>query len=542
MTVTSRLMGIETEYAITGFDSRRELQDRECLLHNFLDVARRKFAYVPDFQSGMFLGNGSRFYVDSGLHPELSTPECEDPRDAVAYVLAGERILAGLSEDLLARDETVSEIRLVKTNIDYWCPQSTWGCHESYLYAGDRPDISAQIVPHLVSRLIYSGCGGFNPFSPGIEYRVSPRVMHLERVVSRNSTNNRGIFHAKDEPLAKEGYHRLHVICGESLCSETAMWLKIGTTALVVAMIEAGIRPADGVELQSPLVSMRVFASDPSCSAQVPLANGQRVRAVDIQRHYLSKAEAVAGSSILPPWADEVCRQWRFYLDLLEHGPEAVSGALDWSTKYFLFQDQVARHGFDWDALPIWNSVLSKVKSSLVEAGHADKCHDARFILGPGSPVGDQLKHWTPVLQEHGFRWGDLAAFFTLRWKLFEADVRFGQLGAEGIFQVLDRDGVLKHRLESLPDLNQSEQHPPGSGRARVRGDFIRRHGGRSERYLCDWQGIWDCEEDRLMDLSDPFAQKAEWQPVPRDKRPWRRRGDGPSLMDILRARQRSCE
>jgi len=55
----------------------------------------------------------------------------------------------------------------------------------------------------------------------GLRFTLSPRVRFLEREVSNNSTRDRGIFHTKDETLAADGYHRLHIICGESLCSET---------------------------------------------------------------------------------------------------------------------------------------------------------------------------------------------------------------------------------------------------------------------------------------------------------------------------------
>ena len=118
--------------------------------------------------------------------------------------------------------------------------------------------------------------------SPGVEFILSPRVPHMVREVSNDSTGNRGIFHTKDESLCGKGYHRLHLLCGESLCSETATWLKVGTTALVVALIEAGLRPGDAVALQSPLEAMRSFASDTVCKAIVESASGKDLTAIMI--------------------------------------------------------------------------------------------------------------------------------------------------------------------------------------------------------------------------------------------------------------------
>src|SRR6185436_14148466 len=139
-------------------------------------------------------------------------------------------------------------------------------CHESYSHAAQPGALSDEIVPHLVTRIIYTGAGGFNSTSRGLEFTLSPRVSHLANVVSNNSTSDRGIFHTKDESLSKPGFYRLHIICGESLCSETAMWLKVGTTALVVAMAEAGLRPAASVALRWPLLAMQAISRDPTCA------------------------------------------------------------------------------------------------------------------------------------------------------------------------------------------------------------------------------------------------------------------------------------
>ena len=84
---------------------------------------------------------------------------------------------------------------------------------------------SSRLVPHLASRLVYTGAGGFNSRSPGLEFTLSPRVAHLVANVSDSSTRSRGLFHTKDESLSPDGYHRLHVLSSESLCSELAIWL-----------------------------------------------------------------------------------------------------------------------------------------------------------------------------------------------------------------------------------------------------------------------------------------------------------------------------
>ena len=164
-----------------------------------------------------------------------------DPWSVVRYIQAGHQIIADLAQAVESERPPGTEVMCFRCNVDYGGLRTTWGSHESYLHRMSPAALQSQIVPHLVSRIIYTGAGGFNPLSSGLEFTLSPRVAHINRVASADSTSDRGIFHTKNEPLSRDGYNRLHIICGESLCSETAMFLKAGTTALIVAMADAGV-------------------------------------------------------------------------------------------------------------------------------------------------------------------------------------------------------------------------------------------------------------------------------------------------------------
>lgn len=242
-------------------------------------------------------------------------------------------------------ERSASEVMLFKSNVDYSGAWVTWGCHESYMHEAAPPGLSDEIIPHLVTRIIYTGAGGFNSLSNGLEFTLSPRVPHLANVLSNNSTSGRGIFHTKDESLSKPGFHRLHIICGESLCSETSMWLKVATTALVVAMVEAGLRPGLGVALRSPLHAMQTIASDQSCSATVEMTTGRRLSALEIQYHYLTLAERNLTNSRMPAWAEEVCCEWRATLNRLLDAPESVATTLDWAIKRALYENYASSRG-----------------------------------------------------------------------------------------------------------------------------------------------------------------------------------------------------
>ena len=348
--MAERLFGMEIEY---GFAVRgrnlASLGGTRDWAERLLSVARDCLPNLPAMDgAGIYLLNGARFYMDCG-HPEMTTPECANPWDVVRYMHAGERLLSTVAAELAAREQSVGDVLIFKTNVSHAGSQATWGCHTSFLHRANLATLPQQIIPHLVSRIIYTGCGGVEMGSAGLRFTLSPRVAYLEKEISGNSTSERGIFHTKDESLSANGYHRLHIICGESLCSETALWLNMGATALIVAMIEAGLRPGGAVSLRDALQAMQCFAADPTCQTAVPTAAGA-MTAVQIQRHYLHLAESHLEAPFMPPWAGQVCAQWRSLLDRLEHGaPASVATTLDWAIKLCLFLNHTRHAGVNWE-------------------------------------------------------------------------------------------------------------------------------------------------------------------------------------------------
>jgi len=510
--MAERLLGVETEYALTGFDAGGKPLDRGLVLRHLMRVARDRYPHLTDTTGrGVFLANGARFYIDVPDHPEFTTPECPSPWDAVRYIHAGERILAGLAADV--RGPRIREVVILRSNVDYSGTGSTWGTHESFQHRSPPSTLPPQIIPHLVSRIIYTGAGGFDSrFVCGIRFTLSSRVPHLEAEVSEESTHWRGIFHTKDETLSRDGYHRLHILCGESVCSDISALLKIGTTALVVALIEAGLRPGDAVQLQAPLAAMRGFAGDPTCRATALSTTGTPLTALEIQRHYLEMAEAHLEAPSMPSWAGQVCDEWRAMLCALEAAPDSVATTLDWAIKLALFKSRARQHSIAWEALPHWNHVVTKLSEALRRAGVTDQRPSVDVILDECGPVADEVRRLTPYLRAHGLRWDDLRTFIHLRQELFEIDTRFGQLGDAGIFAHLDSAGVLAHRVAGIDNIEHAMEHPPTIGRAGLRGRYVRELGGSGKRYECDWYGIWDHHKHLVLDLSDPFAASAQWQ------------------------------
>jgi len=505
------LFGVETEYAIAGMTPRGAM-NREEILQGILERARTQLIHLPDMHSagGVFLGNGSRFYADCGLHPEVCTPECTNPWDLVRYLQAGHRILAGLASSLASASRPGTEVMCLRCNVDYGGTHSTWGCHESYMHRNSQDALQTQVVPHLVTRLIYTGAGGFNPLSNGLEFTLSPRMAYFRRVVTESSTGGRGIWHEKSEPLCS-GYKRLHILCGESLCSETANFLKAGVTALIVAMADTGLAPGSAVQLADPLAALHRVAADVTCCEPLIMAGGTTMTAIAIQRHYLEQAEANLAASFMPAWAAEVCHRWRSILDQLEDAPASGEKTLDWGIKLALYQNHAHSLGIRWDELPLLNHVIDHASAVL----NAREGHEKRITLeraiGSRRPMLKEVAALAPLLQARGLAWEDLGALVRNREKFFEIDTRFGQLGPKGIFETLSTAGVLDHHICGVDDIDRAATEPPATSRARIRGRVIQRLAG-SGNVQCDWQHMVNYGGGQLLDLSDPFAQEESWR------------------------------
>jgi hypothetical protein len=517
--MADRLLGVETEYAIGGMQGL-EAAEHRVIIHHLLDLAHTTLRNLQDgSSSGLFIENAARLYLDSGMHVEYSTPECANPWDAVRYVEAGNQILFNLIQKMT--DERTPDVQTscYRVNVDYSGSGATWGCHESYQHRMNPAGLPRDLIPHLVTRMIYAGAGGFDPFSSGLRFTLSPRTAHIECAISSDSTSDRGIYHSKNEPLCS-GYNRLHVLCGESLCSQLAMFVKFGATCLVVAMAEAGLAPGGAVQLDSPLSALRTVAGDGTLTSPLKVKDpSRRMTAIDIQRHYLAMAEAHCRDAFMPLWAPEVCRQWRRALELVDAGPGAAAKMLDWQMKLALFSSHAARRGLDWSRLTFWNSVIERMRQDMGLAADG-RPFPLEVAISPQTPIPRLVYRIDTLLRRKGLEWDELRQILALRDEFFEIDMRFGQLGPHGIFSMLDANGVLDHRVSGIDNIEHAMRNPPNKGRARVRGAVVRRLAGDLEGdWYCCWDRILSTRHGRFLDLSDPFTEAEDWHNIPTSER-----------------------
>ncbi|WP_040688254.1 depupylase/deamidase Dop [Nocardiopsis lucentensis] len=322
-----------------GFDLAREVADPTQLTDEDLGLAN------------VILTNGARLYVDHA-HPEYSAPEVTNPRDAVLWDKAGERVMA----DAAARAGAtpgIDPIQLYKNNTDN--KGASYGCHENYLMDRSTPfgDIVRHLIPFFVSRQVMCGAGkvGLGADGQGTGFQLSQRADFFEVEVGLETTLKRPIINTRDEPHADpDRYRRLHVIIGDANMSEISTYLKLGTTALVLAMVEDRFISVD-LSLETPVADLRAISHDPGLTHRVRLRDGRRMTALELQAEYLDQARKYVedrfGTDVDPDTAD-ILDRWESVLNRLGNDPMDLATELDWVAKLKVLEGYRSRDGLDW--------------------------------------------------------------------------------------------------------------------------------------------------------------------------------------------------
>src|SRR5687768_2459360 len=341
-----RIFGLENEYGLTcTLNGQRRLSPD--------NVARYLFEKViPGARNAnVFLENGARLYLDTGFHPEYATPECDDVAELVIHDKAGERIVEDLlhqAEKRLREDGISGNILLFKNNTD--SAGNSYGCHENYLVSRDVSfqRLAEALIPFFVTRQIFAGAGKVLQTPRGFHYCLSQRAQHICQEISGATTSSRSIINTRDEPHADaERYRRLHVIVGDSNMSEVATYLKIGTTAIVLDMIEDGFFDRD-YSLQSPVQAIRDISHDPTLRETIKLKDGRSISALQMQKEYLEYATRYVNSVAPDPTSKEVLAKWTDIIEKLESDPMQLDRELDWVIKRQWIESYMSRNRLSW--------------------------------------------------------------------------------------------------------------------------------------------------------------------------------------------------
>ncbi|MHB8319049.1 MAG: depupylase/deamidase Dop [Acidimicrobiales bacterium] len=378
----AKVCGIETEYGITttGGDGN-PIAASSVLVNAYASIEQRKTGWdfedeapgndargfapegtmaplVETHLANTVLTNGARYYVDHA-HPEYSTPECSNPLELVVHDKAGEEVLR---RSMAAAGITLPNgprVVVYKNNSDG--KGNTYGCHENYLMDRSVPfgDIVVGVVPHFVTRQIFTGAGKLGVETQALDsdqvhFQISQRAEFFEEVVGLETTLKRPIVNTRDEPHADpKRFRRLHVIVGDANLSELATFLKVATTAVVLAMVEDQVTPARCLSLADPVRAMHRVSADLGLNTTLDMADGSKATALEVQWEIFSMASKYALEEGLHAIGDpEVCAlvmdRWEFVLRGLESDPLSLVNHLDWVAKLRMIEAYRDRHGCSW--------------------------------------------------------------------------------------------------------------------------------------------------------------------------------------------------
>lgn len=444
--------GLEHELATTSFDRNGTRINPRAEHDAVLEIAKSRHPYLWG-RRGIYLGNSLNLYEDAsngGAHLEVATPECSSPAELVAHSEAAQRIVQDLFECYRQRETALRSATLYRHSVDYTNGVS-WATHLSVLSASSMKMLLPHLTAHLVSKLIYAGSGGFALNPSRTDFCLAPRVNTFTCVDSGAQTErDRGLVGGEKDNHCPGGLHRLHFLCHENLCSPLAKYLDVGSSMLIVRMLNVGVVPS--IQLKDPMRALRLFETDPFCKAVALIEGGKRMSAVEIQRVYLETAERNLAETWMPAWATEFCAIWRRTLDqITEAAPWSVSDRLDWAAKYTLF------------------------------AQHAD---------------GHHRGSWSAA-----------------RAGLMELDMRFGEAGS-GIYDQLQASGMIDGAVPGAGavEVESAKKTPPAETRALFRGEWIQKLHAAATPGYASWTWVEDESNGMLLDLHDPWGREAAWR------------------------------
>jgi proteasome accessory factor PafA2 len=374
-----KVCGVETEYGIVvrGGDNN-PVSASSLLINAYVNATSKKVGwdfedetpandargfnldavFAPEIETTLVnavLPNGARYYVDHA-HPEISTPEVTTALEAVTWDRAADEIVRRSMRFADELFDNGSEVVVYKNNSDG--KGNSYGCHENYLIAREVPfgRIASQVTPHFVTRQVFCGAGKVGCEQPGREpgdvpFQLSQRADFFEEEIGLETTLKRPIVNTRDEPHCDpQKYRRLHVIVGDANMSEVATYLKVGTTAIVLAMIEDD-EMGDELLIGNPVPAIRQVSHDPSLKRTIMLRDGRRATAIEIQYGLLERAQKYAHTHGLAAVGEEVgadvMARWETILSALERDPDSVAGQVDWVAKRRLVDGFLERHQLD---------------------------------------------------------------------------------------------------------------------------------------------------------------------------------------------------
>lgn len=187
------------------------------------------------------------------------------------------------------------------------------------------------LLPFLISRPLISGAGTL----VADRFALSEKGVAVRRICRRSYERSLSIYEPGNLCKAFQKLvsfdaswfvalfrrrQRFQLGFSDSNMAQTAEYMKVATTSLVIDLIEAGALTPPRV--RRPLRRLRA------------IVEGDHAAALALQRHYLEAARAYLETAEATPLeVTEVVARWAAILEAIEHDPSSLIGQLDWITK-----------------------------------------------------------------------------------------------------------------------------------------------------------------------------------------------------------------
>jgi hypothetical protein len=383
-------------------------------------------------------------------------------------------------------------------------------------------------------------CGSGKVFTGNkLGYQISQRADFIDSELSSDTTFRRGIINSRDEPLSKiDKYRRLHILIGDSNLSEFTTFLKVGTTMLVLRLIEEkGV--GEEFALEDPILSLREISHDPGCKKRVKMVDGTYKSAIDIQRYYLhkvrkflrKKGELQDGENAL------IINHWERVLEALEDNPRSMHEEIDWIAKQIVTDRYLERHNITYQELNRWVYFIKRMKSLRLE--------DALFYQNRKTPDFNIEEFLRSRISQGDFielkrhiryseiKFEDFFRIHRLYHGLLKLDIVFHDVRRDkGLFYKLRRNGsfrqfnypdIMEVLWEQMKDrlkldsydpetlfesvIRYYSQQPPSDTRARIRGKFVRELFKSHVKGAVNWDSVSVHDVKlRKINIMNPFS------------------------------------
>jgi len=175
------------------------------------------------------------------------------------------------------------------------------------------------------------------------------------------------------------------MIIGDANMSEYSTFLKVGTTKIVLMMLEDSFIEED-LSLEEPVKSLIDISHDTSLQTKVRMVNKNRYTAIEIQKIFLETAKRYFETypDLKTPEYDHVLSEWGKVLEQLEDDPMQLKDRVDWVIKKWLMERQMRLKNLGWGSarikqMDIMYHDIRKNKSLfylLEQDGHVKRIND----------------------------------------------------------------------------------------------------------------------------------------------------------------------